>query len=460
MAGHYSWAVVNNQVQRDPSDHTAAAAPDGSDAPIAIEVDGVSKTFSVGGDSSTTVKDRVISLARRKHRAGRIINALSEVSFDVRQGETLGLLGHNGSGKSTLLKIMAGTLRPTEGRIRVRGRMSALLELGAGFHPDLTGRENIYLNASILGFPRAHVDEIFDDIVAFSEIGEFIDMQVKYYSSGMASRLGFSVATNLEPDVLLVDEVLAVGDEAFQLKCMERIHRFRELDHTMVIVSHGPGRVRELCDRAAVLQRGELLFIGEPREAIDVYRTALHGKLDAAPAGQRHNGRFYVQKETAVELIEAQVLKPPDQEAFSPGDRVPFVVRYKVKEPCEFVLFLLIQARDGNPMIRQNTNHIMGERLRVEPGEGEIRFALEDLPLLEDVYRITIVARDAETNDELDRQNEAAGFRVKGQKGDLGRVKATINYEGTDGPGGHRSPSTADVPNTDLGLPTPVSPHL
>lgn len=176
MAGHYSWAVVNNQVQRDPSDHTAAAAPDGSDAPIAIEVDGVSKTFSVGGDSSTTVKDRVISLARRKHRAGRVINALSEVSFDVRQGETLGLLGHNGSGKSTLLKIMAGTLRPTEGRIRVRGRMSALLELGAGFHPDLTGRENIYLNASILGFPRAHVDEIFDDIVAFSEIGEFIDM--------------------------------------------------------------------------------------------------------------------------------------------------------------------------------------------------------------------------------------------------------------------------------------------
>ena len=160
-------------------------------------------------------------------RTGRQIDALSDVSFNVQQGETLGLLGHKGSGKSTLLKIMAGTLRPTEGRIRVRGRMSALLELGAGFHPDLTGRENIYLNASILGFPKAHVDEIFDDIVAFSEIGEFIDMQVKFYSSGMASRLGFSVATNLEPDVLLVDEVLAVGDEAFQLKCMERIHRFR-----------------------------------------------------------------------------------------------------------------------------------------------------------------------------------------------------------------------------------------
>lgn len=428
---------------------------------MAIEVDGVSKSFSVGGDSSTTVKDRVISLARHQNRSGKIINALSDVSFDVRHGETLGLLGHNGSGKSTLLKIMAGTLRPTEGRIRVRGRMSALLELGAGFHPDLTGRENIYLNASILGFPRAEVDEIFDDIVAFSEIGDFIDMQVKYYSSGMAARLGFSVATNLEPDVLLVDEVLAVGDEAFQLKCMERIHRFRELDHTMVIVSHGPGRVRELCDRAAVLQRGELLFIGEPREAIDVYRTALHGKLDAVPAHQRHLGRLYMKKETAVEFIDAQVLKPPDQEGFKPGDRVPFVVRYKVREPCEFVLYLLIQARDGNPMIRQNSNQIVGERLRVEPGEGEIRFALEDLPLLDDVYRITIVARDPETNEELDRQNEAVGFRVLREGGgDLGRVKATILYEGTSGPGGHRSRSSDAAPAVDLGLPTPVSPHL
>lgn len=451
---------MTNQVQRDPFDHTAAAAPDGSDAPIAIEVDGVSKTFSVGGDSSTTVKDRLIGLTRRERRTSRTIDALSDVSFNIAQGETLGLMGHNGSGKSTLLKIMAGTLRPTNGRIRVRGRMSALLELGAGFHPDLTGRENVYLNASILGFPKTHVDEIFDDIVAFSEIGKFIDMQVKYYSSGMAARLGFSVATNLEPDVLLVDEVLAVGDEAFQLKCMERIHRFRELDHTMVIVSHGPGRVRELCDRAAVLQQGELLYIGEPREAIDVYRTALHGKLDAAPADQRHQGRFYVKKEAAVELIEAQVLKPPDQEAFSPGDRVPFVVRYKVREPCEFVLYLLIQARDGNPMVRQNTNHIVGERLQVQPGEGEIRFALEDLPLLEDVYRITVVARDAATNDEFDRQNEAAGFRVKGSNGDLGRVKATISYDGSTGPGGHRSPTSDSMGETpELGLPTPVSPH-
>ncbi len=451
---------MNNNVQRDPSDHTAAAAPDGPSTPTSIEVDAVSKTFSVGGDSSTTVKDRVISLARRSHRGGRMVNALSDVSFEVQQGETLGLMGHNGSGKSTLLKIMAGTLRPTEGRIRVRGRMSALLELGAGFHPDLTGRENIYLNASILGFPRAEVDEIFDDIVAFSEIGEFIDMQVKYYSSGMAARLGFSVATNLEPDVLLVDEVLAVGDEAFQLKCMQRIHRFRELDHTMVIVSHGAGRVRELCDRAAVLQHGELLFIGEPREAIDVYRTALHGKLDVAPAGQQHNGRFYVKKENAVEIVEAQVLKPPDREGFLPGDRVPFVVRYKVREPCEFVLYMLIQARDGNPMIRQNTNHIVGERLRVQPGEGEVRFALEDLPLLDDVYRITFVARDAETNEELDRQNEAAGFRVLRQQGDLGRVKADIVYEGSDGPGRHRSqPAEPTMATSDLELPATAGPH-
>ena len=439
---------MTTDVQRDRPDHPAAAALDETDNPVAIEVTDVSKTFSVGGDSSATVKDRIIGLARGERRAIKSIQALSDVTFDVRQGETLGLLGHNGSGKSTLLKIMAGTLRPTAGRIRVRGRMSALLELGAGFHPDLTGRENIYLNASILGFSREYVDDIFDEIVGFSEIAEFIDMQVKYYSSGMAARLGFSVATNLEPDVLLVDEVLAVGDEAFQLKCMERVHQFREREHTMVIVSHGPGRIRELCDRAAVLQRGQLLFVGEPKEAIEVYRTALHGKLDAAPKHQREQGKFYVRKETAVELLEAQVVKPPEKEAFAPGDRVPFVVRYRVKEPCSFILFLLIQARDGNVMIRQNTNHIVGEPLRAQPGDGEMRFAIEDIPLLDDVYRITVVARESGTNDELDRQHEAAGFRVKGSPGDFGRVAATISYEGGDGPGAHRAAHAFDLPAT------------
>ncbi|MCL4151441.1 UNVERIFIED_CONTAM: hypothetical protein GTU68_057959, partial [Idotea baltica] len=192
--------------------------------------------------------------------------------MQIFEGETFGILGHNGSGKSTLLKVIAGTIRPTNGRVRTRGRLSALLELGAGFHPDLTGRENIFLNGSILGIPKPKIEEIFDDIVRFAELEEFINLQVKYYSSGMQGRLGFAVATNLEPDVLLIDEVLAVGDEAFQAKCMERVHRFRQLGRTMVLVSHGTEQVRQLCNRAAVMEKGHVLYVGDTDEAIEIYR--------------------------------------------------------------------------------------------------------------------------------------------------------------------------------------------
>ncbi|MGI9598906.1 MAG: ABC transporter ATP-binding protein, partial [Acidimicrobiales bacterium] len=236
-------------------------------------MESVSKAFKIGAEPAKTLKDRLLSF--RKQEA-QVVQALSGVDFEVRQGESFGILGHNGSGKSTLLKIMAGTIRPTDGRVRVQGRLSALLELGAGFHPDLSGRENIYLNASILGFPREHVDQIFEEIVSFAELEEFIDLQVKFDSSGMTARLGFAVATNLDPDVLLVDEVLAVGDEAFQLKCMELVHRFRSLGRTMVIVSHGPERIRELCDRALVLERGRMLHVGGVSDAIETYRAALH----------------------------------------------------------------------------------------------------------------------------------------------------------------------------------------
>ena len=192
----------------------------------------------------------------RKKRGHKDFWALRDIDLDIAEGETVGLLGHNGSGKSTLLKCVGGILSPTEGEIRVRGRIASLLELGAGFHPDLTGRENVFLNASILGMAKRDIEQRLDEIVAFAELEAFIDEQVKHYSSGMYVRLGFAVAINVEPDVLLVDEVLSVGDEAFQQKCLDRVRGFQQDGRTIIFVSHAADLVRRICDRVMVLDHG------------------------------------------------------------------------------------------------------------------------------------------------------------------------------------------------------------
>ncbi len=199
------------------------------------------------------------------------------MNVEINQGETFGILGRNGSGKSTLLKCIAGILKPTSGEIRVRGRLAAMLELGAGFQPDLSGRDNIFLNGSLLGLPRAEIEKRFDDIVAFAELEDFIDNQVKFYSSGMYVRLGFAVAVNVEPDVLLVDEVLAVGDAAFQRKCLDHVKKFQREGRTIVVVSHGADTIRQNCGRAMVMNHGEVIAVDEPGEAIRVYLADLLG---------------------------------------------------------------------------------------------------------------------------------------------------------------------------------------
>ncbi len=232
-----------------------------------VEVRGVSKQFRLFQEKYTSLKEKAIHFGKIPFE---VFPALSDISFEVEQGTTLGLLGHNGSGKSTLLKCIAGILTPTSGEILVRGRVAAMLELGAGFHPDLSGRDNIYLNASLLGLSRREVDRCFDDIVDFSELGPFIENQVKFYSSGMYARLGFAVAVNMDPDVLLVDEVLAVGDANFQLKCINKIKSFQKEGRTIVFVSHSPELVRGICDTAFVLDHGRLVGGGPTPEAITV----------------------------------------------------------------------------------------------------------------------------------------------------------------------------------------------
>ncbi len=242
----------------------------------AIVADGISKVFRISNDPVRSMKERLVGLGRRRYTD---FAALSEMSFSIQQGSTVGILGHNGSGKSTLLKCIAGILRPTTGTVAVRGRLASLLELGAGFHPELSGRENVYINAAFLGISRREIEARFDDIIEFAELGRFIDEPVKHYSSGMYVRLGFAVAVNVDPDVLLVDEVLAVGDEAFAKKCLDRVKEFQSEGRTIVVVTHSADIVRQVCQRALVLDHGHLVADEHPKDAIRIFREHLHGTL-------------------------------------------------------------------------------------------------------------------------------------------------------------------------------------
>src|SRR5215212_4902762 len=265
-----------------------------------IEFENVSKRFVLNRDQQDTIQGRFAKLLRRKP-TGDEFWALRDVSFSVEPGESLGLVGHNGAGKSTALKLMTRILEPTSGHVSMNGRVAALLELGSGFHPDLSGRENVFLNGSLLGFSRREMRAKLPEIIDFAEIGDFIDMEVKHYSSGMYTRLAFAVATAVDPEILITDEVLAVGDEAFQRKCMDRIYRFRQMGKTIIFVSHALETVRTLCDHGVWLDHGQAKLVGAASDVIDAYLTDVNqreqeqnveriGHTDSAD-GRRHGTR-------------------------------------------------------------------------------------------------------------------------------------------------------------------------
>ena len=256
----------------------------------AISVNSISKQFRLHHDRPRSLQELVLDTLRGA-RNGRSTEfwALKDVSFEVQPGETLALIGENGSGKSTLLKLIARILEPTRGQIESHGRVAGLLELGAGFHPDLTGRDNVYLNGSILGLDRREMTARFDDIVSFAELERFIDVPLKHYSSGMQVRLGFAIATSIDPDILLIDEVLAVGDESFQHKCLDRIDEFRAKGRTIILVSHDLATVNDLCDRAVWLEDGAIQGIGLTRRVVDMYLTSVGQKENEQLAAQHQH---------------------------------------------------------------------------------------------------------------------------------------------------------------------------
>jgi ABC-type polysaccharide/polyol phosphate transport system ATPase subunit len=243
-----------------------------------IQIIDVSKAFTIRHNKTESLKSQVVGVFYKRYREQKeTLWALRDVSLNIAPGEAFGLVGRNGSGKSTLLKVIAGIYPPTKGKVELPNgaRIGTMIELGVGFHPELTGKENIFLGASIHGLSRKEIEDIYAAVVEFSELGEFMDTPIKNYSSGMHARLGFALAVQLDPDVLLVDEVLAVGDEAFQQKCMDQIERFRAQGKTIILVSHSPDTVKSVCDRACVLDHGRLVFLDKAAEAIERYHQLL-----------------------------------------------------------------------------------------------------------------------------------------------------------------------------------------
>lgn len=349
----------------------------------AIEIRGVSKHFRLHKDRPQSLKERVIRFGRSEHEE---FWALRDVDLEVATGETVGLLGANGSGKSTLLKCVAGILRPTTGAIVRHGRIAALLELGSGFHPELTGRENVYLNGSILGLSRSAVDRVFDDVVDFAEIEPFIDMQVKHYSSGMYTRLAFAVAVNVEPEILLVDEVLAVGDEAFQQKCLERIKVFQRGGVTILFVTHSADLVRQICDRGVVLDHGTKVTDGPPGEAILALRETLRSRGAEVPDELDDPA---LTATLAVRITGAGIEYPdPERGHLLPDEPLRVHLHYHAAVPLDDVVFAInLFDQRGNLLLGTNTL-LLGEEIDRVEGDGEVVFELGRVPLLDGVYEV------------------------------------------------------------------------
>lgn len=375
---------------------------------VAVEINDVSKMFRLYHENVKSLKEKVLFFRRRGYEE---FWALEDVSIDVEAGTTLGIIGRNGSGKSTLLKCITKILYPTTGKISTSGSIAALLELGAGFQPDLTGRENIYLNASILGFSKKEVDRRFDEIVAFSELERFIDQHVRNYSSGMYIRLGFAIAINVDPEILIIDEVLAVGDEAFQRKCIERIEEIQAAGKTIIFVTHNVDITREICSRVVMLEGGRIVRDGGPREVVAYYHEAMESAEEGPERGDR---RVAV---TGVELLNGRGEPSDDYET---GESLKVRVFFHADGPVEDPVFgISIEDYRGFTAFGTNTG-LKGMELGTVEGDGIIEFDLKALPMLEGRYFVSVAIHSRDEQVVFHWLDKHVHFDVSSPMSDVG----------------------------------------
>lgn len=354
----------------------------------AIEVVGLSKKFRLATERRDSVKERVLRGRGRYEEFW----ALRDVSFTVPKGTTFGLIGHNGSGKSTLLKMLAGIYRPTSGTVTSRGRMSALLELGAGFHAELTGRENIRLNGAILGLTHKQTDAAMDKIIDFSGIGQFIDAPVKVYSSGMYVRLGFAIAVTVDPEILVVDEIIAVGDEEFQRKCFDYLFELRKRGTTIVIVSHALGVLSDLCDEAVWVDHGRLEAVGDVRDVVESYLRAVNAKeagrtsesaTDHAEPGRVGSGEVRV---THVQYLDAD---GAELSFVTPGERVVIRLHYSASEPIPEAVFGLAFVHESGVNVSGPNSGYDEKAFQLDAGVGYVDYVVDSMPLQPGMFTLS-----------------------------------------------------------------------
>ncbi len=424
----------------------------------AIRVDGLSKLYrrATAGHQLRTLKSALLerSLVRGLRRE-EAISALEDISFTVAKGEAVGLIGANGSGKSTLLKMVAGILKPTRGSIRIDGKVAALIELGAGFHPEISGRENVYINGAVLGLSRREIDRRFDDIVEFSGLADFIDEPVKNYSSGMYVRLGFAVAIHTDPDILLVDEVLAVGDEAFSHRCLRRIEEFLAAGKTLLLVSHSLSLIEEVSDRVLWLDRGALRMSGLPRRVVDAYREAI-----ARAEGEAHReAKQLREEEPATEEDEEETLRwgsggaeieqvrvlvdGEERYHVKSGDAVSFELTAVVHRGFDdFVFGIALATPRGVECWGTNTDLAGYVPSRLEPGRATVVVECPSLRLAPGEYLVD-VAVHARDGTPYDYRRRLLAFSVTAAERGVGvyfpehrwRFSETVEWDETE-PGG------------------------
>ena len=397
-----------------------------------IEVNNVSKRFRIHREKQRSLQDAFISVFKWQSTPKDYFWPLRDVSLQVNPGDSVGILGPNGSGKSTMLKLITGILEPTSGTITVRGKVASLLELGAGFHPDLTGRENIFLNGSVYGFKRRDMLERLDDIIEFAELGDFIDTPVKHYSSGMYVRLGFSVAIHTDPDVLVVDEVLTVGDQVFQQKCLERIYALKRRGVGIVLVSHSLHDVERLCDRAIWLDNGYVREDGDSNVVVDKYlsfsndryyqmRNRQETEVVAEEFQIQNNARRWGTGHAIITHVDVLDESDSAPEYFVTGDQMRLRIHYKTRERIDVPTFgLAIYQRDGTHVNGPNSVQA-GYHLASIDGVGVMEYTVDSLPLNPGHYELTVAIYNQDSTVAYDHHHRMYPFEVR---------SATLRHEG------------------------------